>query len=91
MPTPPASNIFIAGQSLPVKLLSFNATAQDKHVLVEWSATNEINSKQYIVERSADGETFLQLQQLTTKEIQEPLTITQLQIINLLLVRVIIV
>ncbi|MES2773964.1 MAG: T9SS type A sorting domain-containing protein [Bacteroidota bacterium] len=59
MAAAPVPNIFLAGQApLPVKLLSFNATAKDKQVLVEWSATNEANSKHYVIERSADGRNF---------------------------------
>ena len=63
MVTPPPPNIFLAGQPvLPVKLLSFNATAKDKQVMVEWSASNEINAHHYVVERSADGRTFAPIQ-----------------------------
>ena len=61
MPAPPVANIYLAGQQpapVPVKLLSFNATAQNKHVIINWSATNEINSKYYDVERSQDGRLF---------------------------------
>lgn len=63
MPTPPTPNIYIAGQtSLPVKLLAFNATARDNYVLVDWQASNETNSKYYVVERSADGRNFATLE-----------------------------
>ena len=68
MAAPPVPNIFLAGQSsLPVKLLSFNATAKDKDVLVEWSATSEVNSKHYVVERSADGKNFAAIQTVADK------------------------
>lgn len=41
-----------AGSSLPVTLLSFDATKNNKNVLLNWSTTSEINSKRYEVERS---------------------------------------
>ena len=40
---------------LPVTLLSFTATKNNKQVNLQWVAGNEINLLQYIVERSADG------------------------------------
>jgi len=40
--------------SLPVHLLSFTAQAKDKDVLLNWNVAQEINMKQYVVER-ADG------------------------------------
>jgi hypothetical protein len=68
MAPPPPPNIYIAGQSsLPVKLLSFNATAQDKDVLVEWSATNETRSSHYVVERSVDGRSFNAIETVNDK------------------------
>lgn len=43
------------GMTLPVKLLSFNASKQGEAVLVEWQTAMEINSNSFVVERSADG------------------------------------
>jgi hypothetical protein len=69
MPAPPVPNIYLAGQSatLPVKLLSFTAEVQDKYVSVDWTATNEINTKHYIVERSADGRNFSAIETVSDK------------------------
>ena len=68
MPTPPVANIYMASAlALPVKLLNFNATAKQKHVLVEWAATNELNSKHYVVERSNDGRNFFAIETVDDK------------------------
>jgi hypothetical protein len=46
-------------QSVPVKMIYFNATATaDKKVSVNWATSNEINSKQFVVERSSDANNF---------------------------------
>jgi hypothetical protein len=39
---------------LPVELISFNAKAQDKSVLLNWSTATEINNKDFTIERSSD-------------------------------------
>lgn len=43
---------------LPVKLLSFTARHAGNYTRVEWSASNEIDTKRYIVQKSADGRTW---------------------------------
>lgn len=43
---------------LPVQLLSFNATKQEKDVLLTWSTSQEFNSDKFEVEFSKDGRTF---------------------------------
>ncbi|MBA2250295.1 MAG: Ig-like domain-containing protein [Chitinophagaceae bacterium] len=40
---------------LPVKLLSFTAQKNGEKVNLNWKTSNEINTKYFIVERSADG------------------------------------
>lgn len=50
---------------LPVSLTSFNAYATDKQtVSVQWQTTQERNSSHFIVERSADLQTFTTIAQL---------------------------
>lgn len=49
--TPPAA-------PLPVRLISFNATAVKNATLLKWQIENEINFKQYELEYSTDGVTF---------------------------------
>jgi hypothetical protein len=43
---------------LPVKLLSFDAVALDKSVLLNWKTSEEVNHNYFEVERSIDGNTF---------------------------------
>jgi hypothetical protein len=43
---------------LPVKLISFAATASGKDVVVNWATAGEINLNRFEVERSADGVHF---------------------------------
>jgi hypothetical protein len=43
---------------LPVKLVSFNAGIEDKNVTIWWSTSNEINLKEFIVEKSNDALNF---------------------------------
>ncbi len=40
---------------LPIELLSFNAKADNKVVLVDWQTATETNNEYFIVERSKDG------------------------------------
>ena len=40
---------------LPLKLLNFAATLENKDVQLKWTATNEVNIKQFEVERSYNG------------------------------------
>jgi hypothetical protein len=43
---------------LPVKLLSFNARIIAKDVLLTWATASELNSNGFIIERSADNNTW---------------------------------
>lgn len=55
------STFFITGATaapLPVELLSFNAGYEGSKVKVNWKTTNEINTKNFILQRSADGNIF---------------------------------
>ena len=53
--------------ALPLQLLSFNATLQNKSVNVNWQTANEINTDYFIVERSANGSSFTALQKIAAK------------------------
>jgi len=44
-----------AAGALPVSLLSFTASQQGESVVLNWSTATEQNSKDFIVQRSADG------------------------------------
>ncbi len=56
------SAFFIASASaapvLPLQLLSFNASLTGKEVITQWTTSNEMNTKEFVVERSADGQSF---------------------------------
>lgn len=41
--------------TLPVNLIDFSATAENKQVKIEWSTASELNNHHFDVERSADG------------------------------------
>ena len=43
---------------LPVKLVSFSAVKENNTVLVKWKTAQEINSKEFVIERSKDGVHF---------------------------------
>ncbi|MBX7203395.1 MAG: T9SS type A sorting domain-containing protein [Bacteroidia bacterium] len=46
---------------LPVELLSFNATAGNRQVLLDWTTASEINSHYFTVERSSDAKQFVDI------------------------------
>jgi len=48
--------------ALPVTLTSFTAQLRQGQVLVQWATASELNSKEFVVERSADGLAFEALQ-----------------------------
>lgn len=47
-----------SGNSLPVKLMSFDARPEGSSVLLEWTTASETGSDYFTIERSADGITF---------------------------------
>ncbi len=44
---------------IPVQLLNFSAALSKNDILVRWNVTNEINAKNFEVERSTDGRNFI--------------------------------
>ncbi len=44
---------------LPLNLVSFNAGWEDKNVKIWWSTSNEINTKEFVIERSNDAANFI--------------------------------
>ncbi len=48
-----------SGSALPLQLLSFKAVAQPASVLLQWKTTQEINTRQFLVEHSTDGIRFV--------------------------------
>lgn len=43
---------------MPVKLLAFSAKTNAGGNILEWQTTSEINTREFIIERSADGKDF---------------------------------
>jgi hypothetical protein len=56
-----------SGIILPVKLMSFTAFKAVNKVQVEWSTTQEINTKEFDVERSFDGVKFENISTVTAR------------------------
>ena len=53
--------VFAAAGPLPVTITSFEAAQQGSQVAVEWKATNQVNMKQYEVEKSTDGINYIKV------------------------------
>ena len=51
-------------QPLPVTLTSFTATPRAEAVLLHWATASELNNKEFVLERSADGRQYQALQTL---------------------------
>lgn len=49
---------------LSVSLLLFDATANNKNVLLQWTTTQELNNHHYTIEKSTDGLVFTPLAQI---------------------------
>jgi len=54
----PATVTITWNQTLPVKLISFSGRLNGTKVDLNWVTANELNTKQFEVERSADGQAF---------------------------------
>ncbi len=52
---------------LPVKLASFTANTENNTVKLSWTSAEEINSKEFIVERSADGANYTSIGTVAAK------------------------
>jgi hypothetical protein len=67
IPTPFMYNVL-----LPVSQISFTASLRDQQVLLIWKNSNEINLKNYTVERSTDGINYTALAIFTAKNTSQP-------------------
>ncbi len=52
---------------LPIKVTEFTAVKQSNAVRLSWKTSEEINSKEFVVERSADGASFSAIGTVTAK------------------------
>ncbi|MEO6818196.1 MAG: lamin tail domain-containing protein [Ginsengibacter sp.] len=53
---------------LPVVLVSFTATKKNNAVVLDWSTSQEINSKEFVIEKSPDSKTWTDLSVINAKE-----------------------
>ena len=53
-----AKYLLASGGPLPVTFIGFTAELKNKSVLLQWQTENERNLSRFIIERSADGNTF---------------------------------
>lgn len=49
----------VYGAPLPVKIVSFTGSRNGNENILNWETTNEINAKLFVVQRSNDGQNFL--------------------------------
>ena len=59
----------IPSSALPLTLLSFDGAYNNNQVKLAWATTNEVNSKDFVIERSADGKLFTDLSQENAADI----------------------
>jgi len=52
---------------VPVKLISFDATAKSDYNLISWTAGSEVNIQWQIIESSVDGKEWTELDKLASK------------------------
>ena len=52
---------------LPITLLSFTAAKQNNNALLNWSTSNEINTKEFIIQRSTNGNSFINIGTVSAK------------------------
>jgi hypothetical protein len=52
------ASVTVNNISLPVKFISIAAKNASDGVMVSWQVTNEVNVKEYVIERSYDGRTY---------------------------------
>ncbi len=53
--------VVINESALPLTLLSFNAGYINNDLQISWKTANEVNTKLFVVERSADGKVFTEI------------------------------
>ncbi|UAY52416.1 GDSL-type esterase/lipase family protein [Ferruginibacter albus] len=58
---------FTTSVPLPLQLLSFNAAKSENGIQLKWATGNELNTKEFIIERSVDGKSFEAVSTISTK------------------------
>jgi hypothetical protein len=59
---------YISGIPLPIEISSFTASWQNKMPYLKWNADNTSNTKQFDVQRSLDGRSFLTVGQVSASD-----------------------
>jgi PKD repeat protein len=59
--------ITVNGETLPVKLISFNGKLENSAVKLNWSVSNELNIDSYTIQASADGRMFTTVGKVQSK------------------------
>jgi hypothetical protein len=67
------------GYILPVKLLSFDAKKVAGSVQLKWATAEEINTKEFVVERSSDGVHFIKLNTVSARGSNSAYAVTDAQ------------
>jgi hypothetical protein len=52
---------------LPIKLISFNAIVNNNKVDLKWTTANEINVRNYVIQKSTDGNNFKDIDSVLTR------------------------
>jgi hypothetical protein len=52
---------YLGGPSLPITLVSFTASKQNKVAVLTWTTASEQNSSHFEIERSSDGKNFMKI------------------------------
>ena len=59
-----------ANSALPLTLLDFKGKLRDNGVMLQWLTTNEVSTKEFIIERSANGNLFNVIGNVTAQSTQ---------------------
>ncbi len=59
--------ITVSGVTLPLNLLTFSASPQQKETLLQWHTSNELNVSHFTIQRSIDGINFTEIGKVTAK------------------------
>lgn len=57
-PLPGPDTLFVPATTLPIKLMYFDADANDNGVNLSWATANEVNNDFFTIEKSTDGVNF---------------------------------
>jgi hypothetical protein len=59
--SPPVTYTGTVNSALPVTLISFNASCEKPHTLLEWVTSSELNNNYFSVQKSLDGATWFEI------------------------------